>query len=89
MGHPVELRKLYFLKSILQESDDDTVRMVYNEMSKYPCENNCSNEVMGLRIRYGLNTDYWYVETTGTIRMETYCEICCVELCNSALKEPV
>ena len=39
--------------------------MVYNEMSKYTCENNWANEVMGLRIRYGLSNDDWYVETTG------------------------
>ena len=39
--------------------------MVYYEMLKYPCENNWANEVMGLRIRYGLSTDDWYVETTG------------------------
>ena len=38
--YEVELRKLYFLKSILQRSHDDLVRMVYNEMLKYPCENN-------------------------------------------------
>ena len=56
---------LYFLKSILQKSHDDPVRMVYNEMLKYPCENNWANEMMGLRIRYGPSTDDWYVETTG------------------------
>ena len=39
--------------------------MVYNEMLKYSCENNWANEVIGLRIRYGLSTDDWYVETTG------------------------
>ena len=63
--HEVELRKLYFLKSILQKSHDDPVRMLYNEMLKYPCESNWANEVTGLRIRYGLSTDDWYVETTG------------------------
>ena len=49
----------------MQKSHDDPVRMVYNEMLKYPCENNWANEVMGLRIRYGLSTDDWHVETTG------------------------
>ena len=49
----------------MQKSHDDPVRMVYNETLKYPCENNWANEVMGLRIRYGLSTDDWYVETTG------------------------
>ena len=44
--YEVELRKLCFLKSILQTSRDDPVRMVYNEMLKYPCENNWANEVM-------------------------------------------
>ena len=39
--------------------------MVHNEMLKYPCENNWENEVMGLRIRYGLSTNDWYVKTTG------------------------
>ena len=32
--YEVELRKLYFLKSILQKSHDDPVRMVYNTMLK-------------------------------------------------------
>ena len=36
--YEAEFRKLYFLKSILQKSHDDPVRMVYNEMLKYPCE---------------------------------------------------
>ena len=63
--YEAELRKLHFLKSILQKSHDDPVRMVYNEMLKYPCENNWANEVMGFCIRYGLSTDDWYVETTG------------------------
>ena len=49
----------------MQKSHDDPVRMVYNELLKYPCENNWANEVMGLRIRYGLSTDDWYAETTG------------------------
>ena len=62
--YEVELRKLYFLKSTLQKSHDDPVRLVYNEMLKYPCENNWANEAMGLRIRYGLSIDDWYVETT-------------------------
>ena len=62
--YEVQLRKLYFLKSILQKSHDDPVRMVYNGMLKYPCENNWANEVMGLRIQYGLSTDDWYVVTT-------------------------
>ena len=39
--------------------------MVYNEILKYPCENNWANEVMGLRIWYGLSPEDWYVETTG------------------------
>ena len=30
--YEVQLRKLYFLKSILQKSHDDPVRMVHNEM---------------------------------------------------------
>ena len=87
--YEVELRKLYFLKSILQKSHDDPVRMVYNEMLKYPCEKNWANEVMGLRIRYGLSTDDWHAETTGINEWKRYCEICCEELCISALKEPV
>ena len=63
--YEAELRKLYFLESILRKSHDDLVRMVHNEMLKYPCENNWANEVMRLGIRYGLSTDDWYVETTG------------------------
>ena len=53
--YEVDLQRLYILKSILQKSHDDLVRMVYNEMLKYPCENNWANEV----------TDDWYLETTG------------------------
>ena len=36
-----------------------------NLWESHPCENNWANEVMGLRIRYGLSTDDWYVETTS------------------------
>ena len=63
--YEVELRKLYFLKSILQKNHDDPVRMVYNEILKYPCENNWANEVTGLRVQNCLSTDDWYVKTTG------------------------
>ena len=47
--YEVELRKLYFLKSILQKSHHDPVRMVYNEMSKYSCENNWVNGVITVK----------------------------------------
>ena len=87
--YEVQLRKLYFLKSILQKIHDDPVRMVYNEMLKYPCENSWANEMMGLCIRYGLSTDDWYVETTGINEWKTCCEICCEKLRISALIEPV
>ena len=63
--YEVELRKLYFIKSILQKGHDDPIRMVYNEMLDHLCENNWANEVMGLCLRYGLSIDDWYVETTG------------------------
>ena len=39
--------------------------MVYNEVSKFPCENNWANEVTGPCTWYGLSTDDWYVKTTG------------------------
>ena len=63
--YEVQRQKLYFLRSTLQKSHDEPVRMVYNEMLKYPCESNWGNDVMGPRIRYGLSIDEWYVETTG------------------------
>ena len=63
--YEVQLRKLYFLRSTLQKDHDDPVRKVYNEMLKYPHENNWTNEVMGICIRYGLSSDDWCVETTG------------------------
>ena len=63
--YEVELRKLFFLKSTLQKSHDDPVRMVYIEMLKHPCETNLANEVMRLPYGIGLSTEDWYVETAG------------------------
>ena len=36
----IELRQLTFLKKILDRDQEDPVKRIYNEMLKYPAENN-------------------------------------------------
>ena len=63
--YEIDIRRLRFLWTILQKNNDDPVKMVYTEMLKYPFEENCANDVMKLRCKYGLSMDDASVETTG------------------------
>ena len=48
---------LRFLWTILQKNNDDPVRMVYNEMLKYPFQENWANDVMRLRSKHAFSMD--------------------------------
>ena len=63
--YEIDIRRLRFLWTILQKSNDDPVRMVYTEMLKYPFEENWANDVMKLRRKYDLSMDDACVQTTG------------------------
>ena len=54
----IELRKLNFLKKILDRDQEDPVKRIYNEMLKYPAENNWANNVLDLRRKYNLPQSY-------------------------------
>ena len=49
-----ELRQLSFLKKILDRDQEDPAQRIYNEMVKYPSENNWANNVLDLRRKYNL-----------------------------------
>ena len=50
----IELRQLTVLKKILDRDQEDPVKIIYNEMLKYPAENNWANNVLDLRRKYNL-----------------------------------
>ena len=50
----IELTQLAFLKKILDRDQEDPVKRIYNEMLKYPSENNWANNVLDLRRKYNL-----------------------------------
>ena len=50
----IELRQLTFLKKTLDRNQDYPVKRIYNEMLKYPSENNWANNVLDLRCKYNL-----------------------------------
>ena len=63
--YEIDIRRLRFLWTILQKSNDDLVRMVYTEMLKYPFKENWANDVMKLSRKYGLSMNDASVETAG------------------------
>ena len=42
------------MKKILDRDQEDPVKRIYNEMLKYPSENNWANNVLDLRCKYNL-----------------------------------
>ena len=61
----IDICRLRFLWTILQKNNDDSLRMVYAKMLKYPFEENWANDVMKLSQKYGLSMDDVSVETTS------------------------
>ena len=50
--YEIEIKKLLFLKCILNKEADDTVLLFYQEMVKFGLEANSANNILGLRQAY-------------------------------------
>ena len=50
----IELRQLTFMKKILDRDQEDPVKRIYDEMLRYPAENNWANNGLDLRRKYNL-----------------------------------
>ena len=50
----IHKRQLNYLHKVLTLDNDDPVKRMYNELLKYPCAQNWSNEIKTLRCKYNL-----------------------------------